>query len=381
MKELRTKLEQNLSVGLLLLLLTGCLLVIWPFMTALLWASVLSFSLWPLYGRLLKVVGGRRTLAAFLLSLGMILAVLLPFGIVTVKLADNVADLKTATQRWLEAGPPAPPAWLEKVPLVGRTATEQWQALAADTATLRAKAQQLIEPVGSWLLATGLKLGGGLLQLALSLLITFFLLRNGTFVAERLNKAIDRIAGDRGTHLLAVAGSTIRGVVYGILGTALVQAVMAGLGLLIAGVPGAALLAFLVFFLSVVPMGPPLILLPAAFWLFHQGSTGWGIFMLIWGLVVSTVDNFVKPWLISQGSDMPLILILFGVLGGAMAFGFIGVFIGPTLLAVGYRVVSEWSSAARAADDRQPDNTESSARTLTPEETVSQGLDILMPKQ
>jgi predicted PurR-regulated permease PerM len=371
MKELRTKLEQNLSVGLLLLLLTGCLLVIWPFMTALLWASVLSFSLWPLYGRLLKVVGGRRTLAAFLLSLGTILAVLLPFGIVTVKLADNVADLKTATQRWLEAGPPAPPAWLEKVPLVGRTATEQWQALAADTATLRAKAQQLIEPVGSWLLATGLKLGGGLLQLALSLLITFFLLRNGTFVAERLNKAIDRIAGDRGTHLLAVAGSTIRGVVYGILGTALVQAVMAGLGLLIAGVPGAALLAFLVFFLSVVPMGPPLILLPAAFWLFHQGSTGWGIFMLIWGLVVSTVDNFVKPWLISQGSDMPLILILFGVLGGAMAFGFIGVFIGPTLLAVGYRVVSEWSSAARAADDRQPDNTESSARTLRPEETVS----------
>jgi predicted PurR-regulated permease PerM len=132
-------------------------------------------------------------------------------------------------------------------------------------------------------------------------------------------------------------------------GPALVQGVMAGLGFLVAGVPGAGVLAMLVFFLSVIPGGPPLVLLPAAFWLFHQGSTGWGIFMLIWGIIVSTVDNFVKPWLISQGSDMPFILIFFGVVGGALAFGFIGVFIGPTLLAVGYRLVEEWASAGQTA--------------------------------
>jgi predicted PurR-regulated permease PerM len=133
-------------------------------------------------------------------------------------------------------------------------------------------------------------------------------------------------------------------VVYGILGTALVQAVVAGIGFLIAGVPGAGLLAMLTFFLSAVPVGPPLVWLPAALWLFHQGSTGWGIFMLIWGMGVSSLDNFVKPWLISQGSDMPFLLIFFGVIGGALAFGFIGVFIGPTLLAVGYRLVQEWFS-------------------------------------
>jgi predicted PurR-regulated permease PerM len=138
-------------------------------------------------------------------------------------------------------------------------------------------------------------------------------------------------------------------VVYGILGTALVQAVMAGIGFLVAGVPGAGVLALLTFFLSVLPVGPPLIWLPAALWLFHQGSTGWGIFMLIWGVGVSSVDNFVKPWLISQGSAMPFLLIFFGVIGGALAFGFIGVFIGPTLLAVGYRLVAEWASTHRAA--------------------------------
>jgi predicted PurR-regulated permease PerM len=168
-------------------------------------------------------------------------------------------------------------------------------------------------------------------------------------VAGRLTSMVGRILGERGQYLLDVAGKTVRGVVYGILGTALVQAVMAGVGFLIAGVPGAALLALLTFFLSVVPVGPPLVWGPAVLWLFQQGSTGWAIFMLVWGFGVSTVDNLVKPWLISQGSNLPFLLILFGVLGGVLAFGFIGVFIGPTLLAVGYRVVTEWSTVASPA--------------------------------
>jgi predicted PurR-regulated permease PerM len=189
--------------------------------------------------------------------------------------------------------------------------------------------------------------------LALSIFITFFLFRDGIAVGQRLNAAVERIGGERGGHLLTVAGKTVRGVVYGILGTALAQAVMAGIGFIVAGVPGAALLALLTFFFSVVPvLGTALVWGPAAIWLFHQGSTGWGIFTLIWGLGVANIDNVVKPWLISQGSDMPFILIFFGVLGGALAFGFIGVFLGPTLLAVGFRLVEEWSASARPAPDK-----------------------------
>jgi predicted PurR-regulated permease PerM len=341
---LRSKLEQNLGWIILALLLSGCLLVLLPFVSALLWAVVLSFSIWPLYRRLVHLLRGRRTLAAFLMTLAMICVILLPFVIVGATLGDNVKELSAVTKRWIDAGPPAPPEWLVKVPGIGRQAAEYWQSFRADSSKLMEAAKRLIEPLSGWLLTGGLALGRGLVELALSILIAFFLLRDGGKVAEHLNTAVGRIAGDRGQHLLEVAGSTVRGVVYGILGTALVQAVVAGIGFLIAGVPGAGLLSLLTFFLSAVPVGPPLIWLPAALWLFHQGSTGWGIFMLIWGMGVSSLDNFVKPWLISQGSDMPFLLIFFGVIGGALAFGFIGVFIGPTLLAVGYRLVQEWFS-------------------------------------
>jgi predicted PurR-regulated permease PerM len=342
----RSKLEQSLGWIVLVLLLLGCVWLLLPFVSALLWGTVLSVSSWPLYRRLVKLLGGRRTLAALVMALAMICVILLPFVIIGATLGDNVKELTAASQRWVDAGPPAPPAWLAKVPGVGRQATEYWESLAADSSKLLAVAKGFIEPVSGWLLRGGLALGRGLLQLALSILVACFLFRDGGKAAERLGAAVDRIAGERGHYLLQVAGDTVRGVVYGILGTALVQAVIAGIGFFIAGVPGAGVLALLTFFLSVVPVGPPLIWLPAALWLFHQGSTGWGIFMLIWGVGVSSVDNFVKPWLISQGSAMPFLLIFFGVIGGALAFGFIGVFIGPTLLAVGYRLVQEWAGGS-----------------------------------
>jgi predicted PurR-regulated permease PerM len=348
--QVRAKPEQAMGWALLFLLLLGCLLVLRPFVSALLWALVLCFSSWPIYRRLTAALGQRRTLAAGVMGLGMVLILLLPLVIVGSTLADNVKDLTTAARRSFEKGPPAPPAWLLKVPVIGQSATDHWQSLANDSARLWSDARRLIEPVSSWLLKLGLLIAGGLMELGLSILIAFFLFRDGLFLAERLTTAVDRIGGERGRHLLGVAGNTIRGVVYGILGTALVQAILTGIGFLVAGVPGAGVLALLTFFISVVPlMGPALVWLPAAIWLFYQGSTGWGIFLAIWGLGVNGLEHVIKPFLISKGSDMPFLLIFFGVLGGAMAFGFIGVFLGPTLLAVGYRVVSEWGAATRLA--------------------------------
>jgi len=349
MNEPRSKLESNLGWGVLILLLLGCLVVLRPFVSALLWAVVLCFASWPIYQRLLRWCGHRRSLAAFLMTLAMVLVVLVPFVLVGATLAENVKELTSATRRWIEQGPPAPPAWLAQMPVVGQQATDYWQGLAHDSARLWAESRRVIELVSSWVLKAGLGLGRGLLQLALSIFIAFFLFRHGDSIAKNLTATVNRIGGERGKHLLAVAGNTIRGVVYGILGTALVQAVVAGIGFVIAGVPGAAFLALLTFFFSIVPVvGTGLVWIPAAFWLFHQGATGWGIFMVVWGLGVGSLDNFVKPWLISQGSDMPFLLIFFGVIGGALAFGFIGVFLGPTLLAVGFRLVEEWGSPPRA---------------------------------
>jgi predicted PurR-regulated permease PerM len=323
-------------------------MVLRPFVSALLWAVVLSFSSWPLYSRVLRLVGSRRTLAALLMTLGMILVVLLPFVIIGAAVSDDVRDLTNAARGWIETGPPAPPDWLGRVPFVGSRAVEYWQTLATDSAKLAAEAKRLIVPTSAFLLTIGKMLISGLLELTLSILIAFFLFRDGELAAERFAMMVERVADARGRRLLNLASSTVRGVVYGILGTALVQAVMAGIGYVIAGVPGAGMLALLTFFLSVVPIGPPLIWVPAALWLFHEGSTAWAVFMLVWGIGVSSVDNIVKPWLISQGSDMPFLLIFFGVLGGALAFGFIGVFLGPTLLAVGYRLVTEWAAGAAA---------------------------------
>jgi predicted PurR-regulated permease PerM len=352
MHDLRSRLERSLAWFVPLALVGGCLYVLRPFVSALLWAVVLCVSSWPIFCRLLKLVGQRRTVAALLMTLAMVLVVLLPFLIIGLTLANNVEQLTSATRKWIESVTPAPPAWLAKLPAVGQPAAEYWQSLAADPKKLWADAERFVTPASSWLLKSGLVLGGGLLQLALSIFVAFFLFRDGVAAAAKLTAGIGRIAGDQGKRLLTVAGKTVRGVVYGILGTALLQAVVAGIGFLIAGVPGAGLLALLTFFSSIVPiLGTALIWLPAALWLFHQGSMGWGIFMLIWGLAVGNLDNVVKPWLISQGSDMPFILIFLGVIGGALAFGFIGVFLGPTLVAVGFRLVGAWGSADGAASD------------------------------
>jgi predicted PurR-regulated permease PerM len=203
-----------------------------------------------------------------------------------------------------------------------------------------------------------------LVELGLSIFIAFFLFRDGAAAAGRLVVAIERQAGEEGRQLLDVAARTIRGVVYGILGTALVQAVLAGIGFVIAGVPGAGFLALLTFLVSVIPVGAPLIWIPAALWLFMRGFVGWGIFMVVWGVVVSSVDNVVKPLIIRQGSQIPFLLILLGVLGGAMAYGFIGVFIGPTLLAVGFRLIESWNTG-RCAPGTTPANFEALAAAPT----------------
>jgi predicted PurR-regulated permease PerM len=331
----------------LVALLTGCLIVIRPFVSALLWAIVLCYSSWPVYDRLRVMVGNRRTLASLIMTSAMILILLVPFLVVGSTLAGNVKTFTTAAQEWIARGPPSPPAWLEKVPMVGKKAAARWRGLQENSAEFWKEAHRFIDPVSAWALTAALAVGGGLMQLALSILIALFLFRDGASVAQRLKTVVGRAAGPKGHHLLMLAGSTVRGVVYGLLGTSLIQAILAGIGFLIAGVPGVGLLTLLTFFASVVPLfGVALVWLPTALWLFHQGSTGWGTFMVIWGLIVGNIDNFLRPLLISQGSDMPFILILFGVLGGALTFGLIGIFLGPTLLAVGFRLVSEWSSPA-----------------------------------
>jgi len=330
------------------------------------------------------------------------LLMLAPFIVVGATIADNAERMATWGRQILAAGPPEAPAWIAGLPMIGHTIADYWNSMAHDTAQLLAFFAQYVEPVRRFAVASGASVLGAVLQLALSIFIAWFMFRDGHAIAERLRVAGERIAGERGTHLATVATATVRGVVLGILGTTLVQGVvaaigfwiagiraapllglltfvvspvpvgpplvwvpavlwlindgqtgwrifvlllgvLAGIGFWIAGIKAAPLLGLLTFFLSPVPIGPPLVWVPAGLWLINNGETGWGLFVLAWGaLVVSTIDNVIKPLIISRGSDLPFVLVLLGVLGGAVAFGFIGVFLGPVLLAVGYALLQAW---------------------------------------
>jgi predicted PurR-regulated permease PerM len=325
------------------LLVIGCILVLRPFISAILWAIVLCISIWPLYSRLVSFLRGRRGLGALILTVCIIVVLLTPFVLIGLSLADDVRRFGSGLREVLESPPLEPPGWVERLPVIGSHAGDTWRDLSSDSAKLASRLKPLVEPVTSALLAGSVHFMKGVGELALSIFVAFFLFRDGPAVGKRFVEATEHIVGTQTRELVEVAVKTVRGVVYGILGTALAQSVIAGIGFLIAGVPAAALLALLTFFLSVVPMGPPLVWIPAAIWLFWRGWLGWGIFMVCWGLLISSVDNVIKPMIISQGSRMPFVLILLGVLGGAITFGFIGVFLGPVLLVVGLRLLDHWN--------------------------------------
>jgi predicted PurR-regulated permease PerM len=393
----RRRTEVFLGTMALLLLIGGCFLVLRPFLSSLVWAIVLAYSLHPLQRRFTHWLRGSRTLAACLVTLTIALVLAGPVVLIGFSLAKDAKALGIATREWVLSAPESAPSIVANLPVIGDELSGYWTELATSRKRWLDDMERLAKSNGSrtrsaagtaiatppplkpaapidpdeaqeaereespglvlllgrllaWtrngLIAVGLALGHGVTQVLLSAFLAFFLLRDAPVLAERLGVVIDRLAGGgRGAHLMEVAGDTVRGVVYGILGTALVQALVAGIGFAVAGVPGAVLLGVLTFFFAIIPFGPPLIWLPAAFWLVTQGSPGWALFMLIWGaLGISSVDNFLRPYLISQGSKMPFALVFCGVIGGALAFGVVGVFLGPTLLAVGFRLIEEWST-------------------------------------
>ncbi len=329
----------------LVLLVIGCFLVLMPFISAMLWAAVLSFSTWPLYQRLVKAMHGRRALASLVMTLVLSAIIVAPFAIVGSSLASNVAAVANALRKVAQEGPPHLPQFIVGLPYIGGWINGHYEETIQQGSVGLDQVSQLVDPLKSFLLKGGSIVGEGILQVSLSLIICFFMYRDGERAGARLTEIVDRLAGERGHRLFEVAQETVYGVVYGILGTAIAQGMLAGIGFLVAGVPGALLLAFLTFVLAVIPVGPPLIWIPASIWLLWQGERGWAIFMFIWGLVVvSGSDNIIKPMLISRAGKTPLLLIMLGVFGGALAFGFIGLFLGPTLLAVGYALLDDWIS-------------------------------------
>ena len=346
------QIDRILTMVVLALLLVGCFLVLSPFLTAIIWALILCATIWPFFVHLRQRLKGRSGIAALAIVLLMAVTLLAPFVIVGITIADNAEVIGERVQDFLKTGPPPPPEWVAQIPIIGEWAAATWGSFAHDSGRLFEAARQFFEPLRKVLYTGGTTFLGGILQLALSIFIAFFFLRDGDALLTRAHAAIERIAPLHGGRLALVAATTVRGVVLGILGTALAQGVLMAIGLWFAGFKAAPLLGLVTFFLSPVPIGPPLVWIPAGILMITQGETGWGIFLFVWGaLVVSSVDNFLKPMIISRGSALPFVLVLLGVLGGAIAFGFVGVFLGPVLLAVGYALTKEWAVESAASVD------------------------------
>jgi predicted PurR-regulated permease PerM len=348
-------------IATIILLALGCLYVLLPFLPAILFAAAVVISSWPLYQMLLQRMRGRRTLAALTMTLTLTLLVIIPLALVAYNLADNVAQAYSQVTAALSQGELLPPAWVRKVPLVGNWLDDYLRNLVASRDNMMQFAQRMIEPARHYLLTGGIVLGTGVVQMSLAAFVSFFLYRDGATLTRVSTVLMHKMMGDGADNVVEIVSQTVRGVMYGLLGTALAQALVAAIGFVIAGVPAVPLLSVLVFVASIAPIGPPVVWGGAALWLFSKGEVGWGIFMLVWGaLLISSVDNVVRPMLISRGSSLPFLLTLLGVLGGVIAFGFVGMFIGPTLLAVGFSLVSGWTGTPdvvirqnRHEDERQ----------------------------
>ena len=338
--------NDRLLVQILLLVLFGASFwVMAPFWSALFWGAVLAFASWPLMRLLTRWLGGRESLAAGILTLGWMLLVAVPLVWLGFNLADHVRDAVALIKDIQVDGLPEAPTWLGSIPFVGERLAAMWDSIDQQGAALMVSLKPYLGQVGNWLLARSAQIGGGILELTLSLVFVFFFYRDGPRLAMFVHRLLERLIGDRAGYYIELVAGTVQRVVNGVIGTAAAQAVLALVGFIIAGVPGALVLGIVTFMLSLIPMGPPLVWIPATAWLAWKGDYTYAIFLGVWGtFIISGVDNVLKPYLISRGGNLPLVIVLLGVFGGLIAFGFIGLFIGPTLLAVAYSLLMDWSA-------------------------------------
>jgi len=343
-------LERAFLLLLFAVLLLGILAVLRPFITAILFGAILAIAAWPLRDFLLRR-GLKRGLAATLLLLLALAVVALPLLAMAPGLGERLAQGAGRLRDYFASAPQIP-SWLAGLPLVGDRLAGMWDKMLLAKGNFWTVLEPYSEALREALVDAAGALGQSVLQIILSLVVATFFWVSGDTLAATLRDILRRLGGETVGAALDVAGGAVRSVAYGVVGTAVIQAVIMGIGLAVAGVPGAVLLGFVTLLLALSQIGAPLIIVVwagAAVWLFGQDQQGWGVFMIFWGLVVTVIDNFIKPLLIGAGVEMPLSLTILGVFGGFVAFGFLGLFIGPTLIAIGFTLLEAWRGAPAAA--------------------------------
>ncbi len=334
-----------LSLG---LLVGVALWILRPFLGPTIWATMVVVATWPLMLRVQTVLGGSRTLAVAFMTLLLLLLFVVPLVMAIMTIVGNADRLV----EWAKLAanyevPTEAPAWLVKLPMVGEQLAALYQQLvAAGLDGLIRKISPYAGNLTRWFVAEVGSIGFLMLQFFMTVLIAAIMYAGGERGALEARRFARRLAGERGESSVQLAGDAIRGVALGVGVTAVVQSVLGGLALAIAGVPFAGLLVAVMFMMCIAQIGPSPVLVPAVIWVYWQGSVGWGTFLLVCAVVITLMDNVLRPVLIRMGADLPLLLIFAGVIGGLFAFGLVGIFVGPVVLAVGYTLLESWMAEA-----------------------------------
>jgi predicted PurR-regulated permease PerM len=330
--------------------------VLRPFLGAAIWAAMLVVATWPLLLRLEGLLGGRRTLAVAIMTSALVLLLVIPLWAAIDTIAENSGRIASWGKALVENGLPPPPDFVARLPFIGEKIAASWADLAAGgTESVIGRLSPHASAIGKWAVAEVGGVGFVFIQFLLVVIIAAIMYASGDAAASKLQRFGRRLAGERGENSVVLAGQAIRGVALGVGVTAIVQTTLGGIGLAVAGLPFAGFLSALMLMFCIAQIGPGLVLFPAVGWMYWTGDATWATVLLVWSVLVTTLDNFLRPFLIKQGADLPLLLIFAGVIGGMLSFGLIGLFIGPVVLAVTYTLAEAWVADALGADASSSD--------------------------
>jgi predicted PurR-regulated permease PerM len=335
-----TRLPQlTMGVAFIALLGGASLWVLSPFLLALIWAAMIVIATWPALGALQRRLGGSRGAAAALMTLLLLLVFILPLVITIAMVITHAQDIVSWGNSVQSLQLPTAPQWVADLPAVGDKLALAWNELVGGgLARLKPYAMQAI----SWLAGQLGTVGAALVHVMFTLVIAAILYAQGDVAATGVRRFLHRLAGESGDKAAVLAAQAVRGVALGVVVTAVAQTTVSGVGLAIAGVPFAGPLTLLVLLLCIAQVGPFLVLVPSVIWLYYSGDNAWATVLLVFTLVAGTMDNVLRPYLIKKGADLPLLLIFAGVIGGLLSIGVVGIFVGPVVLAVTYRLLEEW---------------------------------------
>jgi predicted PurR-regulated permease PerM len=341
-------LEVFIHIGLTVLLATACLLILLPFIPLIAWGIIIAVAAYPAFKKLEAVLGGRGGLAAVVFTVILLAVLIVPVVLLAQSMVEGIQTLTAHFKDGTGLVPPPPPS-VESWPIIGSPLKSMWDLASRDLPTLARKFAPQIKAALPGLLSASTGVGVTLLQLLLSILLSGFLLAKAQAAYELTRSLANRLFGDKGPQFQELVGATIRSVTTGILGVAIIQSVFAALGFLVIGLPGAGLWAVIFLVAAVLQVGG-LVLIPAVIYAFVIASTTKAVIFLIWCIIVALMDNVLKPILLGRGVTVPIAVVFLGAIGGFVAMGIIGLFVGAIALSLGYKLFLAWLEGTAAAE-------------------------------